>query len=164
MFATARDTDRIRIRRHRGIGHGFRALDHVQSQVERVPAEDVAHVLAADDDHLRPTSSATPFRPAGLISRTIRWRTGRRQSERFAGVHAGTEVRHQMAERSRLPLFIERLRLSDTQSAAGVIWSVSIASRFFVPGGAAGSQKISARPRMRGGADAGDRAGEASGT
>src|SRR2546428_407412 len=37
-------------------------------------------------------------------------------------------------------------RLSETQSSAGVIWSVSIASSFFP--GRLGSQKIKARPRM----------------
>src|SRR2546426_2440613 len=36
-------------------------------------------------------------------------------------------------------------RLSETQSVAGVIWSVSMASRFFP--GRLGSQKMSARPR-----------------
>ena len=42
-------------------------------------------------------------------------------------------------------------RLSDTQSAAGVIWSVSMASSFLakrVPGRLIASQKISALPRI----------------
>ena len=34
------------------VGDGLGALHDVQAEVERVAAEDVAHVLAADDDHL----------------------------------------------------------------------------------------------------------------
>ena len=35
-------------------GHRLRALHDVESEVESVPTEDVAHVRAADDDELEP--------------------------------------------------------------------------------------------------------------
>ena len=36
-----------------GVGDSLRALDDVQTEIEAVAPEDVAHVLAADDDHLQ---------------------------------------------------------------------------------------------------------------
>ncbi len=101
----------------------------------------------------RPASSATPLRPAGLISRddpmanrspammkfSPRWTRARKSGIRCRNdpaFHFSSSVS----------------RLSDTQSAAGVIWSVSMASSFlanFVPGRLIGSQNTRARPRMR---------------
>jgi hypothetical protein len=76
------DLARLRIERKlvtvAGVGHRLGTLHDVQAEVERVPAKDVAHVLAADDDRSRPTSSATPLRPADS-SRDDQSQTGRRR-------------------------------------------------------------------------------------
>ena len=94
-----------------------------------------------------PASSATALRPAGLISRdepiakrspatrkvSPRWTRSRKSGIRYRNAPA--------FQRSS-----SFSRLSETQSAAGVIWSVSMASSFRP--GFFGSQKINARPRM----------------
>src|SRR5256885_1930175 len=89
------------------------------------------------------------FRPAGLISRdepiakrspamtnvSPRWTRARKSGIRYRNDPA--------FQRSS-----SVSRLSDTQSAAGVIWSVSIASSFFFFSSTFRSQKIRALPRM----------------
>jgi hypothetical protein len=113
-----------------------------------------------------PTSSATPLSPAGLISRddpiakrspamrnvSPRWTRARKSGIRWRNDPAF----HRSSSVSRL---------SDTQSVAGVIWSVSMASSFFayfVPS-SAGSQKMSAWPRTRARAASGAAAASAPG-
>ncbi len=117
------------------VGDRFGRLHDVETQVERVPAEDVAHVGAADDDELEPGffGDALQSRRAHLARRADGEAIAGDQ-ERLAAVHAlrgspasGSGTRRPSSAR---PAYS---RLSDTQSAAGVIWSVSIASSF-LPG------------------------------
>ncbi len=97
----------------------------------------------------RPFSSATPFKPAGLISReepiakrspAIRKFSPRWTRARKSGMRWRKEPAFQRSSSVS--------RLSETQSAAGVIWSVSIASSFRP--GTFGSQKMSALPVIAG--------------
>ena len=97
----------------------------------------------------RPFSSATPFSPAGLISRdepmanrspAMRKFSPRCTRARKSGIRWRKEPAFQRSSSVS--------RLSETQSAAGVIWSVSIASSFLP--GTFGSQKMSALPRIAG--------------
>ena len=79
-------------------------------EVERVATEDVAHVVAADDDHLEPDF----FGDALQSGRTHLARRADREpvagdDERLAAMHARAEVRHEIAERARLPALVERV-------------------------------------------------------
>ena len=129
------------------VGHGLRALHDVEPEIERVPAEDVAHVLPQTTTISRPASSAIALSPAG----SSRGRADRepiaRDEKRLAGVHARAEVRHQVPECAAFHRSSSVSRLSDTQSAAGVIWSVSIASSFCRRPAASGPRR-SARGRV----------------
>ena len=92
------------------VGHGLGTLHHVQAEVERVAAEDVAHVVAADDHHLE----ADFFGDRLEAGRRHLARAADREAiagdhERLAAMHAGAEVGHQVAERPRLPALVERL-------------------------------------------------------
>ena len=62
------------------VGHRLGALHDVQPEVERVAAEDVAHVVAADDDQLEADllGDGLEARRAHL-ARASRWRSGRRR-------------------------------------------------------------------------------------
>ena len=117
------------------VGDGLRALDDVQAEIEGVAAEDVAHVVAGDDDHLEAGFFRNGLEPGRRhLARGSDGKPIAGDDERLARVHARAEVGHQIAKRSRLPAFVQRVdRLSDTQSVAGVIWSVSMASSF-LPG------------------------------
>ena len=94
-----------------------------------------------------PTSSATALSPAGLISRD---EPMAKRSPATRNVSPACTRLRKSGIRWRNDPSFQRLssssRLSETQSAAGVIWSVSMASSFFP--GRSGSQKISALPRM----------------
>ena len=91
------------------IRHRLRTLDDVQSEVQGVAAEDVAHVGAADDNEIE----------AGFFGDCLQagWAHLARRSdreaiagddERFSAVNAGAEVRHQVAERAGLPTLVKR--------------------------------------------------------
>jgi hypothetical protein len=91
------------------VGHRLRALHDVQAEVERVAAEDVAHVVAADDHHLEADFLGDALQPgrAHLARRPDREPVAG-DHERLAG-GARAEVGHQVAERARLPALVERL-------------------------------------------------------
>src|SRR5262249_29376759 len=94
-----------------------------------------------------PASSATPFSPAGDISRDDPM--AKRSPATTNVSPACTRARKSGIRYRNDPAFhfsSSDPRLSDTQSEAGVIWSVSIASSFSPA--RFGSQKISAFPRM----------------
>jgi hypothetical protein len=95
----------------------------------------------------RPASSAMPLSPAGDISRELPIAN---RSPAIKNVSpACTRSRKSGITWRNAPDFHRSSSVasdSETQSSAGVIWSVSMASRFFP--GCFGSQKISARPRM----------------
>ena len=88
----------------------LRALHDVQSQIEGVAAEDVAHVLAAHDHHLE-----TGF--VGDALETGRAHLARRpdrkpiagDDERLTAVHARPKIGHQVTERAGLPSLIQRV-------------------------------------------------------
>src|SRR5207249_5307841 len=94
-----------------------------------------------------PASSAIPLSPAGDISRE---EPIAKRSPAIRNVSpAFTRARNSGMRWRKAPAFQRSsnvARLSETQSDAGVIWSVSIASSFFP--GRLGSQKMRARPRM----------------
>ena len=92
------------------VGDRLRTLHDVQAEIERVPAEDVAHVAAADHDHFE----ARFFGDAFETGRTHLARRSDRKpiagdQKRLSPVHALAEVGHQVTERSRLPALVERL-------------------------------------------------------
>ncbi len=126
-------------------------------------------LLPATTTSSRPASSATPFNPAGLISRddpiakrspAMMKVSPRCTRSRKSGIRWRNDPAFHFSSRVS--------RLSETQSAAGVIWSVSMASSFFanvVPGRLIGSQKMRAFPWMRwlwSAARSSDRSGSAS--
>jgi hypothetical protein len=82
----------------------------VQPEVERVAPEDVAHPRTADDDELvtRFVADALEARRAHLARRADR-ETIARDDEVLAPRDALAEVRHEEAERPRLPPRVERL-------------------------------------------------------
>ena len=70
--------------------------------------------------------------------------------ERLAAMHAGAEVGHQVAERSGLPALVERLEaLGDAVGRRRDLIGVDRVELLRLSGGLFGSQKISARPRIR---------------
>jgi len=82
----------------------------VQSKIQRVAAEDVAHVVAADDDHLQFDffRDCLQARRAHLTRRSDREPIAGNH-EGFAAMDACAEVGHEVPERSGLPPLIERL-------------------------------------------------------
>ena len=92
------------------VGHRLWTLHDVQAEIERVAAEDVAHVVPADDHHLEAHFFGNGLEPgrrhlAGAADR----KSIAGNHERFAAMHAGAEIRHQVAERSGLPALVERV-------------------------------------------------------
>ncbi len=92
------------------IGDRIGALHDVEPEVERVAAEDVSHVRAADDDHLE-TGFLGDRLEAGRrhLARAADGKPVTGDDEGLARMHARAEVRHQVAERPRLPSLVERL-------------------------------------------------------
>ncbi len=88
----------------------LRTLHDVQSQIERVAAEDVAHVPAAHDHHLEPGLVGDAFEagrahlPRGPDREAIAG-----DDERLAPVDTRPEIGHQVAERTGLPPLIQRV-------------------------------------------------------
>ena len=92
------------------VEHRLGALHHVQPEVEGVAAEDVAHVVTAHDHHLESCFLGNALQSRGAhLARGPDGEAIARDHERLAAVHAGAEVRHQVAERSGLPALIQRL-------------------------------------------------------
>ena len=82
----------------------------MQAEVERVAAEDVAHVVPADDHHLEANFFGDRLQPRRRhFARAADREPIAGDHERLAAMHAGAEVRHQVAERSGLPALVERV-------------------------------------------------------
>ena len=90
------------------VRHRLGTLDDVETEIQRVTAEDIAHVVATDDNHLE----------AGLFGNRLqagRTHLARRSNgepiagddERLAAVDASAKVGHQVAERPGLPALVE---------------------------------------------------------
>ncbi len=93
------------------VPHGLFGLNHLKAEVERVAAEDVAHVVAADDDHLE----SDFFRDGLQAGRAHLPRRADRETiagdeERLARVDALAEIRHQVSKRSLFPFLIEGVK------------------------------------------------------
>jgi len=91
------------------VGHRLGALHDVEAEIERVPPEDVAHVGAADDDHLEPRFLGDSLESRGrhLAEEPMAKRSAG-DEERLPRVDAGAEVGHDVAEGARLPALVER--------------------------------------------------------
>ena len=90
------------------VGDGLGALDDVQAEIEGVAAEDVAHVVAGDDDHLEAGFFRNGFEPGRRhLARGSDGKPIAGDDERLTRVHARAEAGHQMAKRSRLPAFVQ---------------------------------------------------------
>ena len=127
------------------IGHGLGALHHVQAEVERVAAEDVAHVVAADDHHLEADFFGDGLQPGRRhLARAADRESIAGNHERLAAMHAGAKIRHQIAERSRLPSLVERVEA--LRHAVGGRRNLIGVDRVELLRGSFGSQKINASP------------------
>jgi hypothetical protein len=112
-----RDVGEVACRRIEGqlvavlrVRHRFGTLHDVQPEVERVAPEDVPHVVAAHDDQLQPDLFRHTLQPRRAhLARRADGEPIPGDHERLAAVDARAEIRHQVAERSRLPPFVERL-------------------------------------------------------
>ncbi len=108
-----RDLPRLGIERELvpvpGIGNCLRTLDDVQPEIQRVAAEDVPHVVAADDHHLEPDFFGDRLQAgrAHFARRPDREPIAG-DDERLAAMDAGAKVRHQVAKRASLPSLVER--------------------------------------------------------
>ena len=128
----------------------FRTLDDVETQVERVPPEDVSHVVAADDDHLLADFLGDALQSGRAhLARGPNREPVTRNQEGLAAMDAGPEVRHQVPERPRFPALIERLQtLGDTigrrRDLIGVD-GVELARRWVAPSDPRRSMRVRAR-------------------
>ena len=92
------------------VGHRLRALDDVETEVEGVATEDVAHVGAADDHQLEPDFFGHGLEAGWThLPRRANGEPVAGDDERLAGVHAAAEIRHEIAERADLPPLVERV-------------------------------------------------------
>ena len=93
------------------VGDRLGALHDVQPEIERVAAEDVAHVVAADDHHLETgfLGDALQASRAHLARRTDGEPIAG-DDESLAAMHARAKVGHQVAERSGLPPLVQRFQ------------------------------------------------------
>src|SRR5262249_4507779 len=89
----------------------FPALHPVEPETQRVSPEDVAHVGAADNDHL-----TAGFLGNALQSRRRHFARGAdreavaRDEEGLARMHPPSEIGHEVTERARLPAFVQSLQ------------------------------------------------------
>src|SRR4029079_16518502 len=87
---------------------GLTALDHGESEVQRVASKDVAHRRAADDDHFEAGLVGDALESCWAhLARTPDGEAVASDDERLAAVNALAEGRHQGAERPSLPARIE---------------------------------------------------------
>ena len=82
----------------------------MQPEIQRVAAEDVAHVVAADDHHLEPDFLGNRLQAsrAHFAGRPDREPIAG-DDEGLAAMDPGAKVRHQVAEGASLPPLVERL-------------------------------------------------------
>src|SRR5205807_5818253 len=85
-------------------------LHDLEAETERVPAEDVAHVVAAHDDHLKTGFLGDRLQSGGAhLARAPDREAVSGDDERLTGVNAFAESGHQVAERTGLPALVERV-------------------------------------------------------
>src|SRR5262245_50674493 len=114
LLGVVREKARLRIEAELvaipGVGNSSRTLHHVQAKVERVAAEDVAHVVAADDYHLETDFFGDRLQSGGThLARRADRKPVAGNHERLAAVHARPEIRYQVPEGARLPPLVESL-------------------------------------------------------
>src|SRR5258708_16702941 len=82
----------------------------LQAEVQRIAAEDVAHVVAADDHQVAADFLRNRFQPgrAHLARRPDREAVAG-DEERLAAMDARPKIWHQIAKRSGLPALVERV-------------------------------------------------------
>jgi hypothetical protein len=94
-----------------GICYRRRALEDVETQVQRIAAENVAHTGAAHDDQFQADlvgdalQAGRAHLPRGPDREAVAG-----DDERLAAVHALAEIGHQVPKGSRLPSFVQRLQ------------------------------------------------------
>jgi hypothetical protein len=82
----------------------------VQAEIERVAAEDIAHVVAADDHHLEADFFGDRLQAGGThLARRADGKPVAGNHECLAAVHARPEIGHQVPEGTRLPPLVEGL-------------------------------------------------------
>jgi hypothetical protein len=93
----------------------------VQPEVEGIPAEDVAHVVGADDHHLEAHLLGNGLQPGWRhLARAADGEPVARDDERLPRMHPGAEIGHQMAEGTGLPALVQRLEaLGDAVGRGG---------------------------------------------
>ena len=92
------------------IGDRLGALQDVQPEVEGIPAEDVAHVVAAHDHQLEADLLRDGLQPGGAhLPRRSNRKAIPGDEEGLAAVHSRAEVGHEVAKRAGLPAFVQRL-------------------------------------------------------
>ena len=93
------------------VGDRLGALNDLESQVEGVPAEDVPHIIPADDDHLETRLLGDPFQSGrGHLAGGADGEPVARDEEVLAAADPLPEVGHQVPERAGLPAGIEGLQ------------------------------------------------------
>ena len=82
----------------------------MEPEVEGVAPEDVAHVLAAHDDHLPARFLRDAFQPGGAhLARRSDRESIAGDEKRLPAMNALAELRHQVPKRPRLPPLVERV-------------------------------------------------------
>ena len=93
------------------VGNRLGTLNNMEAEIEGVAAKDVAHVVAAHDNHLQPGFLRHAFEPGRAhLTRRPDGEAIAGDDERLAAMHALAEVRHQIAEGARLPSLVQRLQ------------------------------------------------------
>jgi len=105
----ARGLEAERVAVLRIVDRGGRLHD-LEAEIERVPAEDVAHVVAAHDHQLEARLLGDGLQAGGAhLARAPDGEPVAGDHERLAAVHALSEIGHQESERAGLPALIERI-------------------------------------------------------
>ena len=108
----------------------------MEAEVQRVPAKDVAHAVAADHDQLQ-TDLFGDALEAGRAHLTRRsdGEPVAGDEEGLAAVDTFTKIGHQIAERSGLPPFVERVQaLGDAVGGRGNLIGVDRVELLFLAG------------------------------
>ena len=88
---------------------GFRALDEVKAQVQRVPTKDVPHARPAYDDHRASRLLGDRLQPRrGHLARGADGEAVSRDEEGLPRVNARAKARHEIPEGAFLPALVQR--------------------------------------------------------
>jgi len=91
------------------VGDGFRALDEVKAQVQRVPTKDVPHARPAYDDHRASRLLGDRLQPRrGHLARGADGEAVSRDEEGLPRVNARAKARHEIPEGAFLPALVQR--------------------------------------------------------